>query len=716
MRWTGTLPFFAPPRPPWDSGPAGTLHALRRCANPWSVLYVMAHPDDEDATTLTALARGMGARVGIYSLTRGESGVNERGSECFDALGRIREGEMIRAAQVYGADDVFFGPFFDYGYSKRVDEAFSKWDRARLVEELVRAIRVYQPDVVISRFLGDRRDGHAHHQAVGLLVKEAFSLAATAAFAGVGGHDPWQADRLFVEVDRDEDAEVLVDGWDPSMAVPPVEMARAGYAHHQSQVGGRNPWPMGKVEGRYACILGPTRPTASAPENVAGPDAAWGRPSSLGEAFFFGLPKRPLSVATERGEAAFDRYRSGQDGVTPLLLEGLALARKEGPLGGRALEAIEERFSWALARLAGLDPVAIARPPGVTLPSRFYDPFPTVGDGDSKAFEVDVRSGGTVVPARVRGQGASNEIEPNEFEPLRWVGPQRAHYDFQSPGSDAFLPLPRPWPRHWVEVPVPVGGADGVHVTLPIHRYASSPPHPLEVLRGYRPRPPAIDMDLPRLPRGLAERPCEGASVLFVPGHGPVIARALELLGARVQTTTGDGLASVAEGVTHVVIGPRAYSVHGSLGDRTPELLTFVQGGGQVVVFSQTADFRPSDHAPFSGVLPLDAEEVCEEDAPVALLESQHAALTHPYRLASEDFDGWIEQRGAKFWEQWHAAYVPLIETADPGQRPQRGGWLTAPWGAGRYTYCALALDRQLPLGVRGAFRILANLVPGCRP
>jgi hypothetical protein len=95
----------------------------------------------------------------------------------------------------------------------------------------------------------------------------------------------------------------------------------------------------------------------------------------------------------------------------------------------------------------------------------------------------------------------------------------------------------------------------------------------------------------------------------------------------------------------------------------------------------------------------------------VTILSPQRPEFTTPNAIAAADFDGWVEQRGSKFFSQWDRAYTPMIETHDQGQPPQRGGWLTADYGKGHYTYFAYAFHRQLPYGVPGAYRLLANLL-----
>jgi hypothetical protein len=93
------------------------------------------------------------------------------------------------------------------------------------------------------------------------------------------------------------------------------------------------------------------------------------------------------------------------------------------------------------------------------------------------------------------------------------------------------------------------------------------------------------------------------------------------------------------------------------------------------------------------------------------LLDANHRVLNYPNKITTADFDHWVEQRGSKFFSTWNTAYVPIISTYDKGQAPQSGGWLMAKYGKGFYTYCAYSFHRQLPEGVEGAYRIMANLI-----
>ncbi|MBM3794751.1 MAG: PIG-L family deacetylase [Acidobacteria bacterium] len=164
---------------PEDRGLAGADQAGRRIGSTTRVLYITAHPDDEDGGAITQLTRGRGAEVTLLSLTRGESGANLITGDFFDSLGALRTLELLRAAQYYGCR-VRFTNHIDYGYSKNVDEAWRSWNREKLLGEVVRVVREERPHIVIGRWQGTARDGHGHHSAAGVMAQLAYEAAADA--------------------------------------------------------------------------------------------------------------------------------------------------------------------------------------------------------------------------------------------------------------------------------------------------------------------------------------------------------------------------------------------------------------------------------------------------------------------------------------------------------------------------------------------------------
>ncbi len=213
--------------------------------------------------------------------------------------------------------------------------------------------------------------------------------------------------------------------------------------------------------------------------------------------------------------------------------------------------------------------------------------------------------------------------------------------------------------------------------------------------------------------RGVDVKIAPGLKVGYIMGVGDDVPAGIAQLGATVQMLNEPDLAGAdLRPFDAIVTGTRAYAVRDDLRTYNRRLLDYVQNGGNLIVLYNTpAEFDPNKFAPYPAQLPRTAEEVSEEDSPVTILAPARPEFTTPNAITRADFNGWVEQRGSKFFSEWDRAYTPMIETYDQGQAPQRGGWLTAAYGRGHYTYFAYAFHRQLPYGVPGAYRLLANLL-----
>jgi LmbE family N-acetylglucosaminyl deacetylase len=167
----------ANPRPPDGLGAGELRLALRRLQVTGSVLYIGAHPDDDNTALLAFLARGRLVRTAYLSLTRGDGGQNILGTESGDALGVLRTQELLASRRVDGAEQ-FFTRALDYGFSKSPDEALAFWGHERVLGDVVWVIRRFRPDVIVTRFGTDGSGGHGHHAASAILAGEAFRAAA----------------------------------------------------------------------------------------------------------------------------------------------------------------------------------------------------------------------------------------------------------------------------------------------------------------------------------------------------------------------------------------------------------------------------------------------------------------------------------------------------------------------------------------------------------
>ena len=199
--------------------------------------------------------------------------------------------------------------------------------------------------------------------------------------------------------------------------------------------------------------------------------------------------------------------------------------------------------------------------------------------------------------------------------------------------------------------------------------------------------------------------------VAFLPGTGDDVPRALEDLGLRVQTLSSADLETGDLSVYDaIVLGVRAYAVRPELRAANNRLLEYVKNGGVLLVQYNLQNFD-ADYGPYPFTLGQNPQKVVNETSVVKLLDPSSPVLSWPNRITDADFAGWQEERGHGFMEKWDAHYKALVETHDPEQDPQSGGLLVAQYGRGTYVYDAFALYRQLPSGVPGAYRLLANLV-----
>src|SRR5256714_8695701 len=146
-------------------------------ADTMRVLWIAAHPDDEDTNLIAWLARGRNVNTGYLSLTRGDGGQNLIGNELGEALGVIRTEELLAARRIDGAHQ-YFTRAYDFGFSKTADESFSHWPRYSILGDVVRVVRAFKPQVMVAFFAGTPRDGHGQHQVSAILAREAYDSAA----------------------------------------------------------------------------------------------------------------------------------------------------------------------------------------------------------------------------------------------------------------------------------------------------------------------------------------------------------------------------------------------------------------------------------------------------------------------------------------------------------------------------------------------------------
>jgi LmbE family N-acetylglucosaminyl deacetylase len=233
---------------PEDLGAVHLAQLLTKLNTTARIMQTTAHPDDEDGGLLTMEARGKGASVLLFTLTRGEGGQNKFGTESSDELGILRTLELLEADKYYGVEQRF-SHVIDFGFSKTAEETFNKWHGHDIaLGDMVRAIRIFRPDVLVARFSGTPRDGHGHHQASAIITVEAFRSAGDPSRFPEQikeGLLPWQAKKLYVGnppgmfqrnvAEQDYSVKLNTGEYSPLLGMSYTQFALEGLAHQTSQ-------------------------------------------------------------------------------------------------------------------------------------------------------------------------------------------------------------------------------------------------------------------------------------------------------------------------------------------------------------------------------------------------------------------------------------------------------------------------------------------------
>jgi LmbE family N-acetylglucosaminyl deacetylase len=639
-----------------DLGAPGLWQAWKRAQTTARVLYITAHPDDEDAATLTWLARGLGADVTLLSLTRGESGANVITGDFFEALGKLRELELERAAQFYGVR-VRHTTFTDFGFSKNVAETWRVWEREKLMAEVRKIADEVRPQVIIARFHGSARDGHGQHTASGEVAKLLFAQPGN-----------WRASKLYTGNWTDTDAWTLrapADEYDPVLGRTYAEIGAEGYRQHRSQ-------GMDRMPSR-------SRPRLYKLE------ASHVGAAEKEDSFLERLGREvqpPLEVQVALRDIGRDLRLQDPSAILPATERALAIALKLRD------HDVELKLAELRGRARGTwKPPTRAESPPAPLSVSFSSEVGVVPLGQTRyPFTVVLKN---LSAGPLSGRLRVVDQAPVEFQLDREGEEVRLPFSMKiAPGKTAEYPL------------TAIADVAGKEYGTEIRAITASG------LRTTYLRKPAR-----HLLRVVDVKVAAGLKVGYVMGSGDEVPEAIRQLGVAVELLSPEQVAtSDLSRFTTIVLGIRAYAVRDDVRKNNRRLLDFVQNGGTLIVQYNTPEFD-HNYGPYPYTMTVRTEEVSEENSPVRILRPEHPTFRTPNPITAADFDGWTEQRGSKFWMTWSREYLALLETHDTGQAPQEGGWLEARYGKGLYIYCAYAWYRQLPAGVPGAFRLFANLL-----
>jgi LmbE family N-acetylglucosaminyl deacetylase len=200
--------------------------------------------------------------------------------------------------------------------------------------------------------------------------------------------------------------------------------------------------------------------------------------------------------------------------------------------------------------------------------------------------------------------------------------------------------------------------------------------------------------------------------VAYIPGAGDEIPTVLQQIGIDVTVLPAEKL--VSENLSQygtIALGIRAYDTQKYVAANNKKLLDYVWAGGTLIVQynAGAGDFNSGHFTPFPAT--MSRSRVSVEEAPVEILAPEDSVFHSPNKITQRDFDGWVQERGLYFMDQWDSNFRPLLSAHDPGEQPLKGGLLRAQYGKGTYIYTGYAFFRQLPAGVAGAIRLYVNLL-----
>lgn len=790
------------------------LHEMEKLGVLGTVMYVAAHPDDENTRLIAYLANEKKVETIYLSVTRGDGGQNLIGPEIREGLGLIRTQELLAARRTDGGRQ-YFTRANDFGYSKHPDEALSTWDKQKVLADVVWAFRKFRPDVIINRFDNKPGTTHGHHTASAMLSLEAFELAADPnAFPEQLQYvEPWQPKRIFwntynwanVDTDYENNPEVIsypVSTYNPLLGQSYTEIAANSRTMHKSQGFGST-----GTRGEAKDYLIQLKGDLADKDVFSDMDLSWSR-----------IPGAAALQADVEALLAGFQTTNPQASVPALLdlrQKIMALGSKD-PLVKRKLEQLDEIIRGAL----GLYMEAVASSPTVV-----------PGEDFSVSMELTNRSNTPlkVISAGLEGlqlQSQQKILAPAEQLELRLQGSLPEDQAFSGPywlreegtvgmyevGKQELIGLPETPPALLASLHVEVEGVrlsysmpvvhkrndpvDGevyrpftvippvmVNLSDPVLIFSSNQSKTLTVtLRAGKDKvegelripvpqgwtvepamhrfslqekeeqasftftlgPPNRDSDVkikavarvdgadydegikiidyPHIPLQTMFPPAEaravrigvekrGVNIGFMEGAGDEMPTALRQLGYQVEVINPSGItAEKLAGYDAVVVGVRAYNTVGELRFAQDELLNYVEQGGVMLVQYNTNSRLVTDRlGPYD--FRLSRDRVTVEEAPVRILAPDHPVMSFPNRIGPADFEGWVQERGLYFPGSWDDAYVPVLGATDPGEEELKGGLLVARHGKGWYIYTGYSFFRQLPAGVPGAFRILANMV-----
>ncbi|MEO6288624.1 MAG: PIG-L family deacetylase [Ginsengibacter sp.] len=782
-----------------------------------SVLYIGAHPDDENNSLLPYFAKEKLYRTGYLSLTRGDGGQNLIGDEQGIELGLIRTQELLAARRIDGAEQ-YFTRAYEFGFSKSADEALKIWGKQKILSDVVWVIRKFQPDVIIKRFPPDKRAGHGHHAASSILADEAFIAAADANKFPEQfqyGVKPWRAKRILWNTynfggnntTSEDQLKIDIGGYNSLIGKSYGELGGEARTMHKSQGEGRP-----KQKGRsfeYFAITG-GEPLKN--DLMNGIVTTWERING-GEAIEqmitaiehnFNLQQPQLSVPPlvklyqsvralpegnwrnkkldevqqiiEECSGLYAEATSSQAQVVQgdTLKINVVLDKRlnvEATLKQISIENFDSTFTTVLLTNENVGihkDLPVADDKKISQPYWLENPLKggtfevkdqlMIGKAQNEpSFEANILvniDGEDFVLKRPVKYRYIDPVKGDLYEPIPVLPKLEVNYEKDNYISINNQPVSttvhlksnqgmisldsysvvQKYSGDWIkkeniiqQVAMPLYEKNITSTFVPQSKLSNTSENIYVLVKNesqvydsytktiaydhiptitYFPKAKAnlLDLDIKIIDKKIG----------YIVGAGDKVAQALEQMGYQVNTIEEKDLdANYLEQFDAIITGIRAYDIHEYLTNRNDVLMQYVQNGGNLIVQylksnqvgQQKIKVGPYPFTVNSG------SRVSEENAAVKFLLPQHPALNHPNKISQKDFENWVQERSTYQAQQLDEHYESLLGMHDTGEAESNGSLVIAKYGKGNFVYSGLVFFRELPAGVPGAYRLMANLI-----
>jgi LmbE family N-acetylglucosaminyl deacetylase len=782
-----------------------------------SVLYIGAHPDDENNALLPYFAKEKLWRTAYLSLTRGDGGQNLIGDEQGIELGLIRTQELLAARRVDGAEQ-YFTRAYEFGFSKSAAEALRIWDREKILSDVVWVIRKYQPDVIIKRFPPDKRAGHGHHAASSILADEAFTAAADVTKFPEQfkyGVKPWQAKRILWNTynfggnntTSEDQVKIDIGGYNAPIGKSYGELGGEARTMHKSQGEGR-PRRRGESYEYFVTTGGETMkndlmdgivtdwkrlPGGEAIEtminaiisnyNIAQPDLSvpaliklYDVIKALPEGNWRNKKLDEVEQIIVECSALYVEATSSQQQVVQgdsLHINFVLNERTNVPASLKkiSVENFDSSFTTTLATnqnvsinktLAVADDKKISQPYWLVYPLQggTFDvrDQTLIGKAENDpsfeaSFLVNINGEDFTIKKPVQYRYI-DPVKGDTYEPIPVLPKVELKYDKENYISIDNNPVTsilyvksnskddlskytieenasKDWKKNqkFIQYDVlPVLNKNISTTLIPQSKLLNTK----EEISADAKKPndgnyigytkiisynhiPTITY-FPEATANLVKLDIKiiGKKIGYVVGAGDKVPDALKEMGYDVTTLSEKDITDEnLKQFDAIITGIRAYNLYEYLSDKNDVLMRYVQNGGNMIVQymkSNQVGNKNITVGPYPFTISA-GSRVTEEDAKVSFLLPDNPALNYPNKITQKDFEGWVQERSTYQAITLDSHYETPLGMHDTGEDQSNGSLEIAKYGKGNFVYASLVFFRQLPSGVPGPYRLMANLI-----